>query len=117
MLGLSFLYGKKTAVFTDYPFHQNKYADLFKKYILYKKLDYVFCATKSTERFIQFKAFAGDAFVYYENDDAQSLATALKKATKFINSKTYKKRLDILCYDNLPESVGKRLLHLFEGEN
>lgn len=63
------------------------------------------------------KAFAGDAFVYYENDDAQSLATALKEATMFINSKTYKKRLDILCYDNLPESVGKRLLNLFEGEN
>lgn len=55
MLGLSFLYEKKTAVFTDYPFHQNKYADLFKKYILYKKLDYVFCATESTEKFIQFK--------------------------------------------------------------
>lgn len=62
------------------------------------------------------KSFAGDAFIYYENDDAQALAMALKKATMFINNKRYKKQLNALCSDNLPESVGKRLLNLFEGE-
>lgn len=40
--------GKKVAIFTDFPFHQNKYADVFKKVFLYRYIDYVFCATDST---------------------------------------------------------------------
>lgn len=42
------LFRKKVAVFTDYPFHQNRYADIFKNLFLYRIIDYVYCATKST---------------------------------------------------------------------
>lgn len=51
----SILLHKKVAIFTDYPFHQNKYADVFKKYILYRSIDYIFGATQSTCEFIRNK--------------------------------------------------------------
>lgn len=44
--------GKKVGVFTDFPFHQNKYADFFKYVFLYRWLNYVFCATESTCEYI-----------------------------------------------------------------
>ncbi|WP_455615312.1 glycosyltransferase family 4 protein [Eisenbergiella sp.] len=46
---------KKVGVFTDYPFHQNKYADIFKRLFLYRIIDIVFCATRSTEILLQAK--------------------------------------------------------------
>ena len=49
------LLGKKVGIFTDYPFHQNKYADMFKRIFLYRWIDYIFCATKSTCTFVQNK--------------------------------------------------------------
>lgn len=52
---LSLLVGKPVAMYTDHPFHSNKYADLFKKYFLYKKISYVFCATIRTCEYIKSK--------------------------------------------------------------
>ena len=49
------LFRKKVSIFTDFPFHQNKYADLFKKIFLYRIIDYVFCATESTCDYISEK--------------------------------------------------------------
>lgn len=43
-----FLYGKKTIMTTDYPFHPRRLPDLFKKVFLYRNIDYIFCATQST---------------------------------------------------------------------
>ncbi len=43
-----FLYHKKTIMTTDHPFHPNKWVVLFKRYFLYRKLDYIFCATEET---------------------------------------------------------------------
>ena len=62
------------------------------------------------------RAFAGDAFIFYENDDSKLLAKAIKKAAMIIGDKTNKEKLEKLTYDNLPKSVGKRLITLFEGE-
>ena len=52
---LSWLLRKKTAIFTDHPFHQNIIADIFKKIFLYRIIDYVFCATEVTQTFIENK--------------------------------------------------------------
>ena len=49
------IYGKKLAIFTDFPFHQNKYADIFKKIFLYRWVNYIFGATESTCEFIENK--------------------------------------------------------------
>lgn len=52
---LSLLLRKQVAMYTDHPLHSNKYADLFKKYFLYKKIGYVFCATIRTCDYIKSK--------------------------------------------------------------
>lgn len=53
MLGM--LFHKKVGIFTDFPFHQNKYADIFKKIFLYRFVNYIFCATQSTCLYIEKK--------------------------------------------------------------
>lgn len=52
---LGILFRKKVGIFTDFPFHQNKHADTFKKVFLYRMIDYVFCATQSTCDYIEDK--------------------------------------------------------------
>jgi len=47
-----FLYCKKTIMVTDHPFHPKSLPNLFKRYFLYRKLDYIFCATESTIKFL-----------------------------------------------------------------
>lgn len=49
---LSLFYGKKVGIFTDYPFHQKKIADIFKYIFLYRVIDYIFCASQSTKEYI-----------------------------------------------------------------
>ena len=46
---------KKVAMYTDHPFHPNKYAGLVKKYFLYRKLSYIFCATTRTCEYVRSK--------------------------------------------------------------
>lgn len=55
----------KVVVFTDYPFHQKKMADLFKRLILYRVIDGTFCATKSCCYFIEKKFNLANDFVKY----------------------------------------------------
>ena len=43
-----FLYHKTTIMTTDHPFHPKKWVSLFKRLFLYRKLDYIFCATEET---------------------------------------------------------------------
>lgn len=52
---LSWLLKREVGIFTDYPFHQKKYADFFKKIFLYRIINYIFCATQSTSEFIEKK--------------------------------------------------------------
>lgn len=61
------------------------------------------------------KAFAGDAIIYYENDDPKLLAKALEKAV-LADSEKYRIKLAKLTKENMPESVGSRLLSLFGGD-
>lgn len=49
------VFKKKIALFTDYPFHQNKYAVAFKRLFLYRIINFVYGATYSTCDYIEEK--------------------------------------------------------------
>ena len=58
------------------------------------------------------KKFAGDAFVYYENDDPQKLAEAIKHV--YNKKEQLRKKIDTLCEANMPKAVGKDILRILE---
>lgn len=56
------------------------------------------------------KKFAGDAFVYYENDDPKKLAEAIKLV--YNGREQLKEKIDTLCKNNMPEAVGKDIMKI-----
>lgn len=59
------------------------------------------------------KAFAGDAFVYYEDDDPKKLAETIKVLYRNKElSKEIKNKLEVLCKENMPKTVGKSILNI-----
>lgn len=56
------------------------------------------------------KLFAGEAFIYYENDDPKKLAEAIK----YIYNEKWKikSKVESLCKENMPENVGKDILRI-----
>lgn len=56
------------------------------------------------------KCFAGDALLYYENDDPRKLAKAMEKAISLIGDTDVQQRLNDLARENLPQSVGTKIL-------
>lgn len=59
------------------------------------------------------KAFAGDAFVYYEDDDPQKLAEIIKVLYRNKGlSREIKNKLELLCEKNMPKSVGESILKI-----
>lgn len=66
---------KRIAMFTDYSFHTKRFADLFKNLFLYRKLDFIFCASQSTCEMIEGKYASAKGksrlFPYMANIPAQ----------------------------------------------
>lgn len=58
------------------------------------------------------KRFAEDAFIYYENDDPQKLAEAIKLV--YTGKKQMEKKIDALCKENMPEAVGRDILKILK---
>lgn len=58
------------------------------------------------------KKFAGDAIIYYEDDDARKLSEALEKAYLLYKEESYSKKIEQLCRENLPCNVGKRIVEI-----
>lgn len=58
------------------------------------------------------KKFAGDAFVYYEDDDPKKLAEAIKLV--YNGKEQLKDKIDSLCEENMPEAIGKAILRILE---
>lgn len=56
--------------------------------------------------------FAGDAFVYYDNDDPKALADAIKKAYAVYGDNMDKYNVQELCVQNLPKQVGERIKNM-----
>lgn len=56
--------------------------------------------------------FAQDALIYYSDDDPMQLANAIKFAYSNQKNPQNKKRIDDLCVNNLPISIGTKLLKL-----
>lgn len=97
--------GKKVGIFTDYPFHQNKYADLFKKIFLYRWIDYVFCATKSTCTFIKNKYKLSDKKIKFFPYAVDFPNTIEKNFNKEEN-----KKIQILIANNFVPRKGYAIL-------
>ena len=53
------------------------------------------------------KSFAGDAIIYYENDDSKNLAESLEKAYLLYEKENNNEKIERLCKENLPCNVGK----------
>lgn len=58
------------------------------------------------------KRFAGDAFIYYENDDPKKLAEAIKKV--YSKKDQLKSKIDKLCKENMPKAVGEGILKILK---
>lgn len=56
------------------------------------------------------KSFAGEAFAYYEDDDPEKLAEAIKSL--YSEKGKMKNKIDALCEYNLPNKVGKLILSI-----
>lgn len=96
---ICFLLKKRVAIYTDHPFHTNYYADLFKRFFLYKKVNYIFCATMPTCNYIENKYGHGakEKTVYfpYGIDTNVQLATNTKKhdgINVFVASNFYQRK-------------------------
>lgn len=104
-----FYYHKKTIMTTDYPFHSKPIFDFFKRYFLYKRLDYIFCATRTTVSLLE-KNF-GDIvegklkFFPYgietktalrQNVDANKKEISILVATNFLPRKGHKVLMEAL---------------------
>lgn len=58
------------------------------------------------------KKIAGDAIIYYEDDDARKLSEALEKAYLLYKEEIHNKKIEQLCRENLPCNVGKRIVEI-----
>ncbi|MDY3746327.1 MAG: glycosyltransferase [Lachnospiraceae bacterium] len=58
------------------------------------------------------KRFAGDAIIYYENDDSKNLAESLEKAYLLYKKENNNEKIERLCKENLPCNVGKYIVEI-----
>lgn len=56
--------------------------------------------------------FAGDAIIYYDNDDPRELANALERSYILYQKNEKCDRVRLLCENNLPKNIGKQLLKI-----
>lgn len=56
--------------------------------------------------------FAGDSFIFYQNDSPKELARAIDKAITSLEKNKLHQEIDKLVQDNLPDKVGKRILEV-----
>ena len=123
-----FWYHRTTIMTTDHPFHPNKWVTLFKKYFLYKKLDYIFCATEATCNLINEtygKIVEGKVrfFPYGINTDVEIVTTnssgndiKLLVATNFLPRKGHRILFEALqMLDNEPTEIKNRYHFTFIG--
>lgn len=60
------------------------------------------------------RSFAGDALIYYENDDGKELANAIMTAYNCRTEQELYTKLDELRHNNLPKEIGKNILEILE---